>query len=73
MMLRMTCPPPSLQLLIGLGSYVYPKAPLSHRMALSPVHKFLGISTWVLGLMTMMVGESGEVPVLCSMLVLLLP
>lgn len=40
------------QFCIGFCSYLYPKASLSDRLALGPVHRFLGIATWVTGLAT---------------------
>lgn len=44
------------QFLLGLAAYLWPKFSLSTRVALGPVHRFLGMSTWALGMATIATG-----------------
>lgn len=46
----------TLQFCVGLGCYLAPKAPLHHRVALGPVHRFMGQATWLCGLASIAVG-----------------
>lgn len=45
-----------LQYVLGFAVYLFPGAPLSTRVALGPVHRFLGQATFASGLATMAVG-----------------
>lgn len=47
-------------MILGFASYVYPKTSLSHRVTLGPVHRFLGMSSWLIGLATMAVRSHEE-------------
>ncbi|GAX77908.1 hypothetical protein CEUSTIGMA_g5350.t1 [Chlamydomonas eustigma] len=51
----------AVQVLVAFASYVYPKTSLSHRMALGPVHRFLGMSTWIMGVAAMATGIQEKV------------
>lgn len=51
----------ALQLCLGLYAYVWPKFHIAVRIALGPVHRFLGITTWVLALSTMAAGFQEKV------------
>ena len=46
----------TLQYLLGLGAYIWPKLPIAHRQALGPLHIYLGKAIFVAGLCTMAVG-----------------
>eukprot|EP00197_Chlamydomonas_leiostraca_P002725 CAMPEP_0202857748 /NCGR_PEP_ID=MMETSP1391-20130828/565_1 /ASSEMBLY_ACC=CAM_ASM_000867 /TAXON_ID=1034604 /ORGANISM="Chlamydomonas leiostraca, Strain SAG 11-49" /LENGTH=268 /DNA_ID=CAMNT_0049536589 /DNA_START=138 /DNA_END=944 /DNA_ORIENTATION=+ len=50
-----------LQFLVGLTSYVAPRASLPFRLALGPVHKFAGYATWSCGLAAMATGLQEKV------------
>lgn len=44
-----------LQFGVGLWAYLWPGWTLPHKLALSPLHRFGGCATWLLGLATMAV------------------
>jgi hypothetical protein len=47
--------PLPLQFVLGFVSYLYPQLSQGFRISLGPVHRFLGMATWTLGLCTMAV------------------
>ena len=44
------------QFALGFAAYLWPKFSLATRVALGPIHRFLGLSTWGLGLATAATG-----------------
>jgi hypothetical protein len=44
------------QFALGVAAYLVPKFSLANRVALGPIHRFLGLSTWAMGLATAATG-----------------
>jgi len=52
----LTCVMMICQIVLGFMAYLFPQWSLSERQAFSPLHKFFGGATFVVGMMTVMVG-----------------